>query len=116
MTEKYGPVLIVKGADMLNGTPIFDIKPYIPFSDCIINAKDGFTKETKNHKLEVVIPENISKLIDKNVIAELKEILSCDPRPSYHSDNREYGMTYGKFNIKFIVEDNTLTVIKADSV
>lgn len=116
MSDKYGPVLIVKGADMLNGTPILDIKPYIPFSDCIINAKDGFTKETKEHKLEVVFQENIIKSIDEKTLSELKEILSCDPRPSYHNDNREYGMTYGKFNIKFTVENNVLTVIKADSV
>ncbi|MBE6729847.1 MAG: tRNA (N6-threonylcarbamoyladenosine(37)-N6)-methyltransferase TrmO [Ruminococcaceae bacterium] len=115
ISEKYGPVLIVKGADMLNGTPIYDIKPYIPFSDCISDAKDGFTLETKKHKLEVIFPDNIAKDIDKDTLKELSEILSFDPRPSYHADDREYGMTYGKFNIKFKVSDNVLTVIKADT-
>ena len=113
-TEKYGPVLYVKGADMLNGTPIYDIKPYIPFSDCIKDAKDGFTKHTKKHKLIVDIPENISKNFDNTTLSLLKEILSSDPRPSYHKDGREYGMDYAGYNIKFTIHNTILTVINIE--
>ncbi len=116
ITDK-GPVIYVSGADLLDGTPIYDIKPYIPYSDCIADAKDGFTSITKNYKLDVYIPSDISKEFPKYKLMVLNEILSGDPRPSYHSDaSRVYGMSYAGYNIKFTVNDKTLTVTEIKKI
>lgn len=110
-TEKYGPVLYVKGADLLNKTPIYDIKPYIPFCDCHTEATEGYTETTKNHFLSVECSENLINIIEEKKRETLLEVLSGDPRPSYQNDdNRIYGMDFAGFNIKFSVNDNTLTV------
>ncbi|MEE0841173.1 MAG: tRNA (N6-threonylcarbamoyladenosine(37)-N6)-methyltransferase TrmO [Acutalibacteraceae bacterium] len=112
---KNGPVIYVKGADLLDGTPIYDIKPYIPYSDCIYNASDGFTTNTKNYKLNVNIPNSIAIKFPSDKLSFLTEILSGDPRPSYHCDDtRIYGMSYAGYNIKFTVKENTLTVTEIE--
>lgn len=106
-----GPVLFVRGADLLNGTPIYDIKPYIPYSDCITEAKGGFTEQTKDYELSVNCSDELLKQIPENKRDTLIKILSNDPRPSYQSDkSRMYGMDFAGFNIKFRVDDNTLTI------
>ena len=79
--EKNGPVIKVSGADLLNGTPIFDIKPYIPFTDIHTDAKGGFTDTTAGKVFEVVIPERIRRLHDREYLQELTEVLRGDPRP-----------------------------------
>ncbi len=108
---KNGPVIYVKGADLLDGTPIYDIKPYVPYSDCISSASGGFTSDTKDYKLDVNIPDSISLKFPDDKLTILTEILSGDPRPSYHRDDtRIYGMSYAGYNIKFTVKENTLTV------
>lgn len=110
---KDGPVLYVKGADLLNGTPIYDIKPYIPYSDCHPDALGSFTETTKDYKLKVVCPEEILNIVPKEKQSALITVLSGDPRPSYHRDEtREYGMSFGEFNVKFKVSDGTLSVFK----
>ncbi len=110
---KDGPVLYVKGADLLNGTPIYDIKPYIPYSDCHPDALGSFTETTKDYKLKVVCPEEILNIVPKEKHSALITVLSGDPRPSYHRDEtREYGMSFGEFNVKFKVSDGTLSVFK----
>ena len=112
---KNGPVIYVKGADLLDGTPIYDIKPYIPYSDCINNASDGFTTNTKNYKLNVNVPNSIAIKFPSDKLSFLTEILSGDPRPSYHCDDtRIYGMSYAGYNIKFTVKENTLTVTEIE--
>lgn len=102
--------LIVSGADLVSGTPIYDIKPYITFSDCHTDAVCGFADENKNHKLKVIIDDDILSNIKKEKQNALKEILEGDPRPAYHEDGRQYGFAFAGKEIKFTVTDNTLTV------
>lgn len=102
--------LIVSGADLVSGTPIYDIKPYITFSDCHTDAVCGFADENKNRKLKVIIDDDILNNIEKEKQNALKEILEGDPRPAYHEDGRQYGFAFAGKEIKFTVTDNTLTV------
>ena len=112
-TENEGDVLIVSGADLLDGTPIFDIKPYLPFTDSHPDAKGGFADDKKDYEAEVIIPDDVAKGIDQNRLTEIKELLLQDPRPSYRDDdNREYGMSYAGFEISFTATNNSLTVTK----
>ena len=102
--------LIISGADLVSGTPIYDIKPYITFSDCHTDAVCGFADENKNHKLKVIIDDDTLNNIKKEKQNALKEILESDPRPAYHEDGRQYGFAFAGKEIKFTVTDNTLTV------
>lgn len=102
--------LIVSGADLVSGTPIYDIKPYITFSDCHTDAVCGFADENKTHKLNVNIDDHILNKIEKEKQKTLIEILEGDPRPAYHGDGRQYGFAFAGKEIKFTVADNTLTV------
>ena len=106
--------LTVAGADLLNGTPIYDIKPYIPFTDCHQNAKGSYAEQNKDYKLTVEIPNELLSEIPKDKLIPLKECLADDPRPSYQDDGREYGMTFANFNVKFKVENGVLTVIAVE--
>ena len=110
-TETDGDILVVRGADLLDGTPIFDIKPYLPYVDCKQNAKGGFAEEKKDYALKVDFPPELCEEIPKEKLVTLCEILSQDPRPSYIDDpDRVYGMKYADFEIKFSVSENTLHV------
>ena len=109
-TDNYGDVLIVSGADLLDGTPIYDIKPYLPFTDCHIDATGGYAEKVKDYKLHVVVSNELLSVIPEEKRQGLIECLSDDPRPSYQDDGREYGMNYADFNVKFTVKDNTLTI------
>lgn len=108
--------LTVSGADLLDGTPILDIKPYIPFADCIKNAKGGYSNDYKDYKLNIDFPDNLKKLIPKDKLLPLTECLSDDPRPAYQNDDRIYGMKFSKFNIKFCVKENTLYVLDIENI
>lgn len=108
-----GDVLIVSGADLMDGTPIYDIKPYLPFTDCHPDAIGGFADEKKEYSAEVEIPEKVAKCVSPERLEEIKELLAQDPRPSYHDDDeREYGMTYAGLEISFKAKDGCLTVAK----
>lgn len=110
-SEKHGQILIVSGVDMLDNTPIFDIKPYLPYSDCHIDAKGGFGQDVLQHCLEVNIPNSLALLIESCDIQVIKEILSQDPRTAFiHDPKRIWGISYKKYNIRFTVNDNLLTV------
>lgn len=116
-TEAEGPVLYVTGADLMNGTPIFDIKPYIPLSDCHPDASEGYTRETKLHLLQVECDEALLAEIPEDKQTALLKTLAQDPRPAYLDDpTREYGITFGKHNIKFKVAEDVLTVTKIEEV
>lgn len=105
------PTLTVAGADMLNGTPIYDIKPYIPYSDSVQNAKYGFAEREQTHKLEVLIEDEQANKIPADKRDALYGILADDPRPAYQDDeNRIYGMKFAEFEIKFTVCKNKLEV------
>ena len=111
VTNNEGTVLYVSGADILNGTPIYDIKPYIPYSDCKTDANGSFTDETKNYKLDVFCDDLLLSKIPKEKQKAFLDILACDPRPSYHNDEtRVYCMDFAGFNVKFTVNDTTLSV------
>lgn len=111
MTADRGPVLHVRGADLLDGTPIFDIKPYLPFTDSHPDAAGGFADEKKSYALEVDIPPALLEKIPPSDRDAIRAILSEDPRPSYQDDpERVYGMEYAGVEVKFTVEDGVLCV------
>ncbi len=103
--------LVVSGADLLDGTPVYDIKPYIPFSDCHTEAIGGYSDENACHKLKVEIPDSLKDAFPEDKLQTLIECLSDDPRPSYQNDDREYGMRFSNKNVKFIVQNDTVVVI-----
>lgn len=110
-TEK-GTALRVSGADLMNGTPIYDIKPYLPYTDSHPDAIGGFADEKLKDNLEVNFPPKLLNLIPKNKKSALLELLSEDPRPHYiNDDERIYGFEFAEFEIKFKVKDNILTVV-----
>lgn len=110
-TEDHGTVLHVAGADLMDGTPIFDIKPYIPYSDCRTDATGGFTDTTKREVLDVDISPTLLQHLPQDKQAALMGVLAQDPRPSYQKDpERIYGLPFGGFDIRFRVNGNQLTV------
>lgn len=115
--SKQGTVLIVSGADLLDGTPIYDIKPYLPFTDSHPDALGGFADEKKNYSLKVECEEKLLSVIPNNKIKPLMDILSGDPRPQYIDDSeRIYGMKYGEFEVKFTVDADILTVKSIEKI
>lgn len=113
-TKDRGTVLYVSGADMLNGTPIYDIKPYLRYADSRPEAVCSFADEARNYTLEVHFPDELKAGIPPEDIAVLEEILKYDPRPSYHTDpDREYSFEYSRCFISFRVEGGRLIVTKA---
>lgn len=116
-TKEYGTVLHVAGADLMDGTPIFDIKPYIPYGDSHPDATGGFTDRTGDFLLEVRIPEELLKQLPEDKQAAAIGVLSHDPRPSYQRDpERVYGLPFAGFDIRFTVQDNQLTVIEVNPI
>ena len=112
MTDK-GPVLHVSGIDLRDKTPIYDIKPYLPYADCHPDAKDGFAGAVKDYCLEVDFPEELLKKISEEKREALIEVLKQDPRPSYHSDpERKYGVAFAGFDVHFTVKENVLVVFE----
>lgn len=108
---KEGPVLEVSGVDLKDQTPIYDIKPYLPYADCHPDALDGFTRETRDYHVDVVIREEFFARIPEDKQEALKKLLEQDPRPSYHKDEtRTYGLDYAGYHISFVVNDGVLTV------
>ena len=106
-----GPLIHVRGADLLDGTPIFDIKPYLPFTDSHPDARGGFADEKKDYALTVSDPDDRLAVLDAEDRAAVIEVLSEDPRPSYQSDPaREYGMEYGRWEVRFTVDDTQKTL------
>ncbi len=104
-------VLTVTGADMMSGTPVYDIKPYLSFADSIPNAVSGFADGVKDYSLKVVFESEYSNILNDEKLATLKEILSQDPRPSYQEDpSRVYGFEYADCEVKFTVRECTLCV------
>ncbi len=110
-TEDHGTVLYVGGADLMDGTPIFDIKPYIPYSDCHADALGGFTDTAADFLLEVDFPEVLLQKLPGEKRSAALAVLSHDPRPSYQKDsNRVYGLGFAGFDIRFSVCGGILTV------
>ena len=115
-TEKYGTVLHVGGADLMDGTPIFDIKPYIAYGDSHPDAKGGFTDTAGEFLLEVGFPEELLQILPEDKRSAAIGVLSHDPRPSYQrKPGRIYGLTFAGFDIRFTVEGDILTVTEVKS-
>ena len=109
--ENGAPVLVVTGADMMDGTPVFDIKPYVPFADSHPEAKGGFTDQTKEYGLAVEIPEKLLEFLPEEKRDPLRAVLAQDPRPSYQEDpDRVYGMEFAGYEVKFTVSEKVLHV------
>lgn len=110
-TKNEGTVLTVSGVDMLDNTPIYDIKPYLAYADSISDAKGSYGEEACGYALRVDFPERLLKLIPEEKKETIIECLKEDPRPSYHNDDRVYSMGFAEFDIRFKVENDKLTVV-----
>ncbi|MBQ6890177.1 MAG: tRNA (N6-threonylcarbamoyladenosine(37)-N6)-methyltransferase TrmO [Oscillospiraceae bacterium] len=114
-TAEYGTVIHVAGADLMDGTPIFDIKPYIPYADCRPEATGGFTDTAGEYLLEVSFPAPLLEKLPEDKREAAKAVLSHDPRPSYQrKPGRIYGISFAGCDIRFTVEDDKLTVIEVN--
>ena len=110
-TEDFGTVLLVEGADMTDGTPIYDIKPYLPYADCHPEATGGFTDRTAKRTVKVEIPDGVSGRMNTEDLEALKAVLREDPRPAYQDDpERTYAFEFGGKHVEFRVEQGILTV------
>ena len=110
-----GPVLIVGGADLADGTPIYDIKPYIPYADCHPDATQGFTRQHADYALKVDFPQALLARIAQDQRQALIGVLAQDPRPSYQDDSsRVYGVAFAGKNVKFTVDGDTLRVVDVE--
>lgn len=115
--SKRGPLLHVSGIDLRHNTPIYDIKPYLPYADCHLDAVGGFAHEVKDYALEVVFPLELLEILPPDKQKAAVAVLEQDPRPSYHQDpKRVYGMEFAGFDIRFKVEDQNLTVIQVQKL
>jgi tRNA-Thr(GGU) m(6)t(6)A37 methyltransferase TsaA len=113
MTEKDGPVILVRGADLMDGTPIYDIKPYVAYADSHPEARSGFVDKTEWKPLQVEIPQTLSRLFSEGELKGLRQVLSQDPRPRYHDDaERIYGMPFAGWDVRFRVADGVVTVVE----
>ena len=115
-TKDFGTVLVVSGADLLNMTPIYDIKPYLPFTDCHPDASSGYAGDFVSHKLTVLDPHGLLNALPD---ADRKTVCDClenDPRPSYINDDRVYKMKYSEYDISFTCKDGVITLTDIEKV
>jgi len=115
-TEKDGNILLVSGADLLDGTPIYDIKPYIPYTDCHADAVGGYADREQFHKLQVKYDDALLEAVPKEKQGALVSCLADDPRPSYHDDKREYAMSFAGFDVHFYVDTDILYITKINKL
>lgn len=114
---KYGHVLVLSGADMMDNTPVFDIKPYLPFADSVPEAIGGFTDTLEDFLLEVSVPSEIKEKLSKDLYECLIDCLKNDPRPSYiDTPSRVFGFLFDKYEVKFTVEGKKLTVVSLEEI
>lgn len=113
LQTKYGPILHVAGADLVDGTPIFDIKPYLPYADAHPDAVDGFEGKRHAEPLRVVFPPELEAQIPPEKREGLRQALACGPIPGYqHDPTRRYGFNFCGRDVRFTIEDGTLTVVE----
>lgn len=114
---KLGPVLTVLGADLMDGTPIYDIKPYISYADCHPEAFGGFTTKVDMKPLSVSFPEELLRLVSEDKRQALIGVLEQDPRPRYQKDpERVYGLSFADYEVRFSVKDSLLTVVTVQKI
>ena len=112
--DEFGDILVVEGVDMMDGTPIYDIKPYIRFSDCHEDAVSGFSDNVLEHSLKVEYDDEMLSIFTDAQRDELIGCLQQDPRPSYQDDGKEYGMSFAGHNVRFMVMDGILKILDVD--
>jgi len=111
LDSDQGPLIHISGADLMDGTPIYDIKPYIPYADCHIDAAGGFTTQVARVLLDVEFPEELLSILPETSRKAAIGVLANDPRPSYqHDPDRIYGLPFAGFDIRFSVQETTLRV------
>lgn len=116
-SDNDGPVIHVSGADLMDGTPIYDVKPYVPYADAHPDARSGFTGADKIKRLEVSIPVEVRSGMGEEQCEALTEVLSLDPRPQYHKDgSRIYGMEFEDRDIRFKIDGGTVEVVSAAKI
>ena len=109
--SNLGPVIHVRGADLMDGTPIYDIKPYLPYADCHPDAIGGFASDKPEEKLQVEIPDELCSVASGEVLSALRGVLAQDPRPAYQKDpERVYGLSFAGMEARFQVDGDKLTV------
>ena len=108
-----GPQLCVEGADLMDGTPIFDIKPYVAYTDSHPDARSGFANPPEMGLLEVTVPDDLLSLLPADLHRPLHVVLANDPRPSYHNDpERVYVLPFDKYEVGFVVDESSLKVVR----
>ena len=112
--DEFGDILVVEGVDMMDGTPIYDIKPYIRFSDCHEDAVSGFSDNVLEHSLKVEYDDEMLSIFTDAQRDELIGCLQQDPRPSYQDDGKEYGMSFAGHNVRFMVMDGILKMLEVE--
>ena len=111
MDEKLGPVLVVSGADLLDGTPIYDIKPYLPYADSHPDAKGSYAQEHKDDGVAVVFPEELMARLPESLRQSAYDVLAQDPRAAYNKKpDYVYGLAFAGYDLRFTVEADVLTV------
>lgn len=112
--DEFGDILVVEGVDMMDGTPIYDIKPYIRFSDCHEDAVSGFSDNVLEHSLKVEYDDEMLSIFTDAQRDELIGCLQQDPRPSYQDDGKEYGMSFAGHNVRFMIIDDILKILDVE--
>lgn len=108
-----GPLIHVSGIDLKNKTPIYDIKPYLPYTDCHPDAIEGFAHDVKDYRLHVHFPQELLQILPKSKQNAIIKVLEQDPRPSYHNNpNRRYGVAFAGYDVRFTVNKDILTVVE----
>ena len=111
LDETRGPVLVVSGADLLDGTPIYDIKPYLPYTDAHPEAKGSFAEEHKEDRIEVIFPEKLLAILPEDLRERAKAVLAQDPRAAYNKKpDYIYGMSFAGYDIRFVADEDRLVV------
>lgn len=110
-TAEAGTVLVVSGADLMDGTPIYDVKPYVAYTDSHADARSGFVDDVEWQTLQVEIPADVAEIFTDEQLRGLRQVLAQDPRPQYHHDERVYGMPFAGHDVHFRVSDGILTVL-----
>ena len=114
--KNFGYILVVSGVDLLDNTPIYDIKPYIPYSDCKPDAKGSFSEALKDEKIDVFYQENVFFNIDENTKNAVISIIEQNPKPAYKQQEKEYKFLFSDYEISFIINENKATILNIKKI
>jgi len=115
-SKKHGKTLIVSGVDLLDNTPIFDIKPYIPYSDCKPTAKGSFSENFKDYKIKVLYDEKVFENIEEILKISIIKLIEQNPKPAYKDDKKQYKFLFSDYEICFEISEDTARILKIDKI